>query len=313
MRDQFARAGLLALLVFALVEVGAHAATRARVPATDDWRAAAQFVRDRKTTAQVVTVAPTWADPLLRQALGDEIDLAAAGRSDLAAYSALWALTIRGADVREAPSRAPELVQQFGGVTVKRWALGASLVRYDFVENVRRATVTWRRRDGDRDCPWQRSSPGRRAGLGVGALHPAQSFACDRSKPWLWVAPIVLEDLDLQPRRCVWQHPAGDEPVVTRFEDVPLGERLVFYGGLYYEHERMRQGGPVEARIRIDDRLAATFTHVDGDGWKPLVVPTGGNAQSRGDVAIEVTATRPHKRSFCWSATTRAGERQGER
>lgn len=312
MTDRIARASFLALLVFALVEVGTHAATRARVPKPEDWRRAAEFVRQGIVPPELVTVAPAWADPLLRRVLGDQIDLAMAGRSDTAGYRGLWALVLRDAEVLEAPARPPELERRFGRITVKRWSLGKPSVRYDLVEHVHEAEVHWQRRDGARECAWRRFPPARRAGLGVGVLYPTERFACDAGESWLWVAPVVLEDLELRPRRCVWQHPAGgDDPIVVRYRDVPLGDRLVFYGGLYYEHERMREGGRVRARIRIDDRVAGTFTHDDGDGWKKLVVPTGASGDVHGDLAIEVTAERPDRRSFCWAATTRAGPDAG--
>ena len=45
-----------------------------------------------------------------------------------------------------------------------------------------------------------------------------------------------------------------DRPLRLTFRDVPLAHRFVFYGGLYYEHERMRRGAPVHARVLIDGR-----------------------------------------------------------
>lgn len=307
MRDRIARAAWFALLGFAVVELGAHAVTLARVPATSDWREAAAFVRAQWRPRDLVSVAPAWADPLLRQVLGDRIDLAMAGRSDTAAYARLWALVIRDARVPEAPARVPELVRRFGRVHVMRWTLDPPTVAYDFVQHVRKAEVSWLRRDVERDCPWRRFPPPRGGGLGFGVLDPVERFACDARRGSPWVAAVVMEDLDLMPRHCVRQAPTGgDTPVRVRYRDVPLGEQIVFHGGLYYEDERMREGGPVVARIRLDGEVVGTLTHVDGDGWKRLVVETPGRAHSRGEVAIEVTAPRPRKRGFCWAASVRA-------
>lgn len=308
MKDRIARASWIALLAFALVEVGAHAATRARVPDPGDWRDAAAFVRAEWRARDLVTVAPAWADPLLRQALGDRVDLAMAGRSDTAAYARLWALVIRDARVSDAPASEPEVTRSFGPVTVKRWKLPAPTVGYDFVARVRDADVRLVARDGERACPWSRFRPPRGGGLGFGVLDPAERFACDTRPGAPWVAAVVMEDLDLQPRHCVRQAPAGAaSPVHVRYRDVPLAAGILFHGGLYYEDERMREGGPVIARVRVDGEVAATMTHVDGDGWKRMWVATPGRAGRRGEVAIEVTAARPRKRSFCWAASVRTG------
>jgi hypothetical protein len=137
-------------------------------------------------------------------------------------------------------------------------------------------------------------------------LYPlAERLQCDGPRPWLFVAPVVMEDLDLQPRHCIWQHAAGRDPVTLSFEDVPLGEALVFYGGLYYEHERMRDGGPVKVDVFIDGALRASMQHRDGDGWKRMHIATPG-LRERGTVRVEVSADKPHKRSFCWAASTRS-------
>jgi hypothetical protein len=113
------------------------------------------------------------------------------------------------------------------------------------------------------------------------------------------------------PRYCVWQHPAGTEPIRASFADVPLGERLVLYGGLYYEHKRNLEHGPVSVAVRVDGEEIGRMTHADGDGWKRMEASTqraGRPRRERGTVTIEVTAPNPHLRSLCWAATTRGAE-----
>jgi hypothetical protein len=119
---------------------------------------------------------------------------------------------------------------------------------------------------------------------------------------------VVLEDLSLQPRYCVFQPAATLEPLRVTFRDVPLGDQLVFYGGLYSEDERMRAGAPITARILINAVPAATLVHADGDGWKRLAIPT---AAGRAEVAIEVSASSTAKRRFCWDATSRSTSARG--
>jgi len=81
---------------------------------------------------------------------------------------------------------------------------------------------------------------------------------------------------------------------------------LVFYAGIYYEHERMREGGPIEATISIAGQARGRFVHRDGDGWRKLRVDTTGLGPS-GEVRVSVRAPDPRGRSFCWAGSTRSG------
>ena len=75
-----------------------------RVPPEDDWIAAAALVRAQLESNDAITVAPAWADPLLRLHLGDRMNAKLSGRSDLAAFERLWVLSIRGRRSPEAPA-----------------------------------------------------------------------------------------------------------------------------------------------------------------------------------------------------------------
>lgn len=298
----------LIFLAIAIVEVVAHVVVRARVVESDDWARAAERVRAEWREGDLVVVAPEWADPLLRHHLGDRITLEDAGRSDLAQYRRLWALSIRGHRPKEAPpDAAPSFSEQVGRVRVLRWELPGDGVLYDFAEHVREARVSMVQNGQELPCPWRRDGRPRGGGLGAGPVMPAERHACDPRRPWLWVGTTVQDDLDLRPRYCIWQHPAGPEPIRARFADVPLGERLVLYAGIYYEHERDREHGPVDLAVFVDGEEIGRLVHADGDGWKRLEArtQTGEARRERGEVTIEVSAPNPHLRTLCWSATTR--------
>ena len=302
----------LGLLGLAVVELVGHAVIQARVPPMQDWRDAAGFVRSQIQDQDAVTVAPSWADPLLRWVAGDLVSMRQAGRSDLAPWERLWVLSIRGHRSPEAPDDEPDVERRFGRVTVRRYSLGPSPVLYDFVAHVRDARVSRATAHGREPCRWQRRAP-RGGGLGKGAMWPRERFVCDPRRAWLWVGRTVVEDLSYQPRTCIRQHPQGRRPIRTTFEDVPLGERLVLYAGLYNRDERDRdQRGPVNVRVLVDGVEIGRMEHRDGDGWKRMEALTTNDpalsGKSRGDVTVEVTAPKPHRRTLCWSATTRGGE-----
>jgi len=310
--------GWLLILGIAVIEVFGHFVILSRVPPEADWARAAEHVRSAWRERDLVVSAPRWTDPLLRQVLGDRIAFSDAGRSDLAAYERLWVVSIRGADAEEAPRGRPAFERAFGRVRVRRWDLGASEVLYDFVTHVEGARVTWAQPGAEQPCPFRGTGVATGGGLGAGAMTPARRHVCDPRRPWLWVGATVTEDLDLRPRYCIWQHPAGTEPIVARFESVPLGERMVLYGGLYYEHERMREHGPIEVNVRVDGVPVGHMTHRDGDGWKRIEMLTrsaeeaGADPARRGTVTVEVIAPNPQLRTFCWAGTTRTAPRQEE-
>ncbi len=305
----------LCLLLVAAVELLVHAAIRSTVASHRDWEKAAAFVRQHFAPGDAIAVAPDWADPILRWVLGDRISISMAGRSDLAAYGRLWALSIRGAVAQEAEGRNTDMSRRFGRVRVTRSLLPPSGMAFDLVQNLRQARVTLTQRGAQTQCAWRRLGPARGGGLGIGVVPPIERFVCDTRRRWLWVAPVVVEDLHLQPRYCVWQHPAGAEPVRVTYSDVPLADHIVFYGGLYYEHERDLRGAPVRVGIHVNGRSVGAMLHRDGDGWKRVVFPTGQgpHATKTGEIVVEVSCQRPHRRGFCWAASTRhaSGARAG--
>jgi hypothetical protein len=286
----------IALIALPVTEVALHFRARAAVPARSDWERAAQRVRSELAPKDLIVSAPGWTDPLLRAVLGDRIGPAMAGRSDLAGFERLWSLGIRGARPAEAGARAPALTEVFGAVTVERYDLGPATVRSDLVDRLGSAEVS----SGSRPCPKKRLPPARGGGLGNGVLPPVERFQCDGAGTW--IAEVVLEDLGITPRRCVFQPPGVGAPTRVLLRDVELSEQLVLYGGLYYEHERMRQGAPVVVTVLANDRPLGTLTHHDGDGWEKLALAT---QPGRVDLAIEVRSTSRKQRGFCWAASVR--------
>lgn len=288
-----------------VIELLGHAMIQARVPSDDAWATATAYVRERHEPGDVIVVAPAWADPLLREHLGDLLPLSVAGRSDLSPFTRYWEIGIRGERSREAPRVVPDEDVSLGPFRIRRWDLGPSTVRYDFVSRIRDAAVSITRDGRQLPCPVRRM-PESRGGINTGSMFPSERAQCDTRKPWLFVADTVNEDLAYLPRHCIWQHPQGREPISATFSDVPLGDRLVFYGGLYAQNERKREGGPVKASVYVDDVFVGAMEHRDGDGWKRAEFQMSG--QATGVVRVEVTANEPHLRTFCWAATTREGE-----
>ncbi|MDH3200380.1 MAG: hypothetical protein OEM15_05750 [Myxococcales bacterium] len=291
----------------AVFELVAHSVIRARVPSDRSWRDATTFVRERFEPTDRVVAAPHWVDPIVRSYLGDLFSLSSASVGDLAGVDRVWEVAIRGVTSRSEP---PALEEPFGRVRVRMWSVVTDEVLFDFVEEIDRAEVDLLTEGSAQRCPWMHAKV-QGGGLGHGPLPPPDRFVCDPARPWLWVGGTVMADLDLEPRRCVWQHPAGPEPVRAAFRDVPLGDKLVVQGGLDYNNERTAGNIAVRLRVFIDDRLAGEMRHQARDGWSRLEIDTSRLNGTAHQVRIETTAAKPHARTFCWSASTRGtrGER----
>ena len=286
----------------AAFELLAHPVIQAAIPSEDSWEEASTFVRARFEPSDRIVAAPHWTDPIVRRELGDLTSLRNAALPDQAGIGRVWELAIRGATTRD---EAPALERDFGGVRVRMWPARSPKILYDFVAEIEHARVELETGEGPLPCPW---TQGRQAqgGLERGPMRPAYRFACDQERAWLWVGPTVLADLELQPRRCIWQHPAGPDPVRTTFDHVPIGRRLVVRGGVDYQIARRRAYAAVTLRVWIDDELAAEWIHHDGDGWSGLDIDTSDREGSLATVRFETTTAEPFARLFCFAASTQA-------
>lgn len=283
----------------AVFELVAHPVIRAAIPDDGSWDEAAAFVRARFEPADRVVGAPPWTDPIVRFHLGDLTSVRAAAPPDRGGIERVWELGIRGATTRDDP---PSLEADFGDVRVRMWELAPPTVLYDFVEEIDEAVVELATDRGPHRCPWSVAQPGR-GGLERGPMMPAERFICDRGRPWLYVGATILTDLELEPRRCIWQHPAGPEPVRTTFADVLLDERIVVRAGVDYQIARRRAFAPVVLRVWIDHDLQGLLVHRDGDGWVGLDIDTSARRGQRSTVRFETITTDPTARRFCYSAS----------
>lgn len=303
----------LLFLGLAIAEVVALGVREHRVPTESDWAGAAELVRQKLAPKDAITVAPGWADPLLRLYLGDRITTKISGRSDLSAFDRLWVLSIRGAVAPDAPQRPANFTQAFGRVRVERFDFEPSKVLVELADAINTARVEIRTNGVDEVCALHTFPPTVvQGGLGGGVIAPRQRFQCDsEQRPWLWVGPTVIESLDLSPRRCIWTHPQGAEPISITYQDIPLGARVVLYGGLDYHDERDLEKGPVGLRVFISGREVGNFVHRDGDGMARYEIDTrSAGTDGKGDLRLEVTAPAPFRRSFCWTGSVQSGTRK---
>lgn len=291
---------MILVAALAAFELIAHPLIGATIPSDESWSEAAAFVRARFQPSDRIVASPSWVDPIVRRQLGDLISLRAAAPPDAGGFARVWELGIRGSTTRQ---DASSLEQRFGGVRVRMWPLASPKVVFDFVEQIEGADVALDGDDGSHRCPFVRAKPDP-GGLERGPMMPSERFACDPTRPWLWVGATIIADIELEPRRCIWQHPAGAHPVRTTFSNVPLGDRLVVHGGIDYQVARRRRHAPVSLRVWIDDELAVELVHRDGDGWSGVVIDTTERTGERASVRFETTTPDANARRFCYAAST---------
>jgi hypothetical protein len=296
------------LIPFACVELVGSLVVRARVPDASDWNVAAEAVASEWQEGDAVTVAPRWADPLLRQAmgraLGERFDRSVAGSPGLDGEQRLWAFSIRGHDSPLLAEGTLEHEATYGRVRVERRGLPGLPVLLDFVDQLESASAS----RGDRSCNLTRARASG-GGLGAGPVMAASHFSCGGDA----IGETVIEDLHFEPRRCISMRPSGMGDVTLMYDDVPLGDQLVLYAGLHWVDERHHiepehTGAQVMLSVRTGDRSLGELTHRDGDGWARYVVAIPEDLRdTRQPISFVVTSEQSHDRSFCWAGRSMGG------
>jgi hypothetical protein len=301
------RYAFLAIPLLGLAELGAHLWTSRRPPAFDDWFMAEAPVRALKQEGDLVVIAPGWADPAARRALGDELmPLRDVARPDVTRYHHAVEVSILG-------QRSPELT---GWTEVGRRDEGKFVLRrlenpsparvvYDFVDHARPPFADVRGTEPPITCSWNPRAPVQAGGLGGHPTFPGERFECPAGI-YFNVGATVIADEDFRPRRCLWSHPFARGELVTRFHKVPLGQVIRGHGGMYWIVEREKRGAPVTLTVRVDGETVGSVVHRDGDGWAPFAFALGAHAaEAEAEVEFAVSTTNYRDRHFCFEADTR--------
>jgi hypothetical protein len=294
--------------VLGVIELGAHFVFARRAPNPAEWQAIRASVAELRRASELVVVAPAWADPLARQALGEELmPLRDVARPDETGYA-------RAVEVSALGARAPEL---------RRWRVVEERVSGDFqlrvLENPdyarvlldfvdalspERARVFERIGHELRECPWNPRAPTNTGGLPGPPAFPTRRFACAGGDPF-FVGATAIDDPEYRPRRCIWAHPTPGGPLVVRFSQVLLGTRIRGHAGMPWLILRDVRGTPIELEVRVGGRSIGALVHREENGWQLFEFPTGAEAGRAADVEFEVRSASVRDRQFCFHADTR--------
>jgi hypothetical protein len=287
-----------ALVAAGIVELVLHFYFAQRHPRFEDYQVLASIDFD----ADALVVAPRWAEPMVRRALGHELPMRAVAAPDLTAASRAMAIEVAGHRADELAAWRERRRERRGAFTV-RWLErpGAARTSLDFVDALGPSAEVWLSGPPQTRCFWREDAPALTGGLGGHVAFGRRRFVCPGS-PLLNVGVTVIADQDFRPRRCLWAHPPAHGALVVRFPHARLAERIVGHSGMYWMIERERSGAPVELAVAVDGQQIGRIVHRDGDGWAPFELPLGEHANQSGSVSFTVSSDDWSARHFCFEA-----------
>jgi hypothetical protein len=298
---------LLAIPLLGLCELGAHAYFSGRAPRFDAWGAISAPVAAMKQSGDLVIVAPPWADPLARSALGDALmPVRDAARPDESRYAAAIEVSILGERAAELAGWREVAREEVGDFVIRRLENPApAAVIFDFTDNLRPPQVDVRGTDPEVACAWNPRARVAAGGLGGHPTFPAERFECPGGV-FFNVGVTVIADEEFRPRRCIWSHPFRKGEIVTRYRGVPLGQVIRGHAGMYWMVERERRGAPVTLTVRVNGEVVGAATHRDGDGWAAFELPLGAHAGAQSaEVEFAVSTADYKDRHYCFEADSR--------
>jgi hypothetical protein len=299
---------LLALPLLSLAELTAHRHFRKTAPTSDDWQNLEPVVGQMRHASELVVVSPAWAEPLLRQALGDRLmPIELLARAD-----------------DETLGRAIEV--SFGSAQNRRFATWREIERKNSgpfllrvlenpqTESVRTRLIDWvhppdlqvfEGPQGDpQACSFTTRGRVSTGGLGGDPTLGAVRYACPSGEPYI-VTVTTIDDQDFLPRRCIWAHPTPLGPLTLLFRNVWLGTKLVGHAGLPWLISRDGVGTPVRLEAKFEGTLLGRVVIEDTEGWMRFEWATTSNRDQHGDLELVVSSERPDNRRFCFTLESR--------
>jgi hypothetical protein len=286
-RHRLATVCALGIVVLALVETGNALVAPRLAPSDGDWRKAAAQVRAGFRPGDLIVAAPSWADPVLRQHLGDLIPLPVAGRMDAARFGRIWEVSQRGANSPEVAGGKVEETGRHGGLTVRLYQRPPARVLFDFVADWSRATVS-RILGGDQ----------------VNFCNPlGDRFQCP-DVPGSPIKPDLLE-IDTTPHWVLGVPMVGSATTVLEYERIPLGRELAVGVGLHNVWLRKSGKGTVTVRVLVAGRELGRLQAGSLTGWTLRTLDTAGLVGQTAAVRFEISTNDPNSRHLGLAAEVR--------
>lgn len=290
----------LALLipVLGLCELVLHV-SRERAPGAEEWRDSAALVDRLWRPGSLIVVAPRWAEPLARFALGERMPLKDVARADESGYSEAIELSIFGETAPELAGWNETGAASQGAFRVRRLVPPRpSSVLYRALEhaNPRELSVESALGEPAQACAFVEGARVTSGGLGGPVTAPANRFQCP-GDPGLFVGVTAIDGPDYRPRLCLHARPPRSGSLRLRFHDVPLGKTLVGHAGSSYLLGRS-SAGAVSVTLRVGDSVTV-HRFRDRAGFRRFELDTSAQSGRAAEVAFEITETPARDGDFC--------------
>lgn len=299
---------LLALPLASLAEWAAHRFFLGCAPTQDDWQRLAPKVASIRRTGDLVTSAPDWTDPLLRQALGqDLVPIELLARADNDSLERVVEVSFGGHRTPEFTGWRELALHPSGPFQIRELANPRlERVRMRLIDRVvpELLEVAEGEHAHRRSCPFLESGRVTAGGLGGDPTFPSRRFACHSGEPYL-VAVTTIDDERFRPRRCIWAHPTPRGALSLRFRDVLMGELLVGHAGLPWLISRDGVGTPIHMAARFEGESIGVVTIEDQQGWTRFQWLTHAHRDKRGELELVVSSESPQNRRFCFTLESR--------
>jgi hypothetical protein len=291
------------LPLVALVELALHQYHARRAPRFDEYARLGTLARSL-APGELVTVAPRWAEPMVRAALGNRLmPLRDIARSDNDGYARAVEIGILGEHDPELDGWTVEAAERLGPFRIRRLVNPRPApAQVDFVDALGPTARVYVSTDPNRPCSYSDRAPVTAGGLGGPPTFPRRRFTCPGS-PFINVGVTVVADELFRPRRCLWAHPPRVGELTIELGRLGLGSRIVGHGGMYWMTERERTGAPVELAVSVDGDEIGRVIHADGEGWARFELGLGRHAGARAaTVRFAVSSPDYRHRHFCFEA-----------
>ncbi len=299
---------LLAVPLVGLGELASHFYFANKPPGFAEWGPIKERVTTFAPPSAPIIVAPRWAEPMARKALGDaQFPLEHVARADMTRFERAVEISILG-------EHAPELS---GWAEETRLAQGKFLFRLvrnpnyqkvvtNFVDAAHPPFAEVFLTEPRETCRYNAHAKPMSGGLGGNPTFAPQRFECPGGV-FFNVGATVIADEEFAPRRCLWSHPPKQGEVVTRFTQVKLGTAILGHSGLYWMVERERKGANITLTVRVDGDEIGKVVHTDGQGWAGFQLPLGPTHENKPNATVEFGVSSPNYRDrhFCFEATSR--------
>ena len=298
----------LLLPLAGLVELASHAYFAYRPPSVPEWSQVRAEVEQAARPGDLVVVAPAWAEPIARQALGEGLmPLADVARLGNASYSHALELSILGQHAGEFSDWIEIERVESDKFTLRRLLNPKRVpVVYafnDHAEPPELQVIEWNG-EAQHECEYTTKARSSAGGLGGHVTYPRERYRCSGGDPFL-VGLTVIDDKEYRPRRCIYAHPKANSWLLLRFLKVPVGKKIGGAGGMSYLIARDGTGLPVEFAVYIDNKEIGRRLFEDQKGFDPFEFSFEAGERKTVDVTFEIQSKQTAEREFCFTAEMR--------